>query len=87
LNDITEKIPSIVLKIKDNLKDINEIILEGELIGFNDKKELLPFQTLMSKIFKEDKDDYCDFDIYLFDILYLEGEDLTNLPYLKGWNF
>jgi DNA ligase-1 len=26
LNDITEKIPSIVLKTKDNLKDINEII-------------------------------------------------------------
>ena len=87
LNDITEKIPSIVLKIKDNLKDINEIILEGELIGFNDKKELLPFQILMSKIFKEDKDDYCVLDIYLFDILYLEGEDLTNLPYFKRMEF
>lgn len=87
LNDITEKLPSIVFKIREKLKKINEVILEGELIGFDKKGELLPFQTLMSKIFKEDKDRGYDFDIYLFDILYFEDKDLTNFPYMKRMEF
>ena len=83
LNDISQKLPSLSLEIKENFKNLNEVILEGELIGFNRSGEILPFQTLMSKIFREDKDENFNFKIFLFDILYLDGKDLTNTPYLK----
>lgn len=83
LNDITENLPSIILKIKDNLKNIDEFILEGELIGFKENGEILPFQVLMSDIFNKEKESSFNLDIFLFDILYLNGKDLTNLPYFE----
>lgn len=87
LNDISQKLPSLSLEIKENFKNLNEVILEGELIGFNKRGEILPFQTLMSKIFREDKDENFNFKIFLFDILYLDGKDLTSTPYLKRMEY
>lgn len=87
LNEISYKLPSLGLEIKENFKNLNEVILEGELIGYNKKKELLPFQTLMSKIFREDKGENFNFKIFLFDILYLDGKDLTNTPYIKRMEY
>lgn len=87
LNEISKKLPMLSLKIKENFKNINEVILEGELIGFNNKKELLPFQILMSKIFKEDKGENFNFKIFLFDILYLNGKDLTSTPFIKRMEY
>jgi DNA ligase-1 len=79
LNDITENLKLIVDKVKFNFNDIKEIIVEGELIGFNKDKSILSFQDLMSLVFKKEKIDYIELDVILFDILFFNGRDLTNL--------
>ncbi len=83
LNDLTENLSELIHKIKSNLNELDEFIVEGELIGFNKKKEILSFQDLMSLIFKKEKFERVDFDVFLFDILYLNGNDLTSLPLYK----
>lgn len=83
LNDITESLKNIVDKINENFSHFENLILEGELIGFNDKGEIVTFQDLMSVIFKKEKENLFDLKVFLFDILYLNNEDLTHLPYFK----
>ncbi len=85
LNDITESLKNIVDKINKNFSQYENLILEGELVGFNNKGKIVSFQDLMSVIFKKEKEneDLLDLKIFLFDILYLNYEDLTNAPYFK----
>lgn len=83
LNDITESLKNIVDKINENFSKYENLILEGELVGFNDRGEIISFQDLMSVIFKKEKENLFDLKIFLFDILYLNNEDLTNVPYFK----
>lgn len=83
LNDITESLKNVVDKINENLSHFENLILEGELIGFNYKGEIVSFQDLMSVIFKKEKENLFDLKVFLFDILYLNNEDLTHLPYFK----
>ncbi|MCX8095636.1 MAG: hypothetical protein N3D74_05580, partial [Caldisericia bacterium] len=61
----------------------NNLILEGELVGFNKNKEIVSFQDLMSIIFRKEKENIFDLKIFLFDILYLNDNDLTKVPYIK----
>lgn len=81
LNDITIYLGDFLDKIRKKLINIDEIILEGELVGFDEKENLLPFQDLMKIIFKKEKEKKINLDIFLFDILYLNGKSLINLPY------
>lgn len=83
LNDLTENLNELVNKIKLNFDNLNEVILEGELVGFNKNREFLSFQDLMSLVFKKERFEEINFDVFLFDILYLNGEDLTSLPLRK----
>jgi DNA ligase-1 len=85
LEKITSHYPDIVDSIV-NFK-INRCILEAEIVSIDlTTKEIQPFQELMHRKRKYNIHDIVKkypIKVYLFDILYLEGKDLTNYEYLK----
>jgi len=83
LLDLTENLEDLTDKVKENFNEFNEIILEGELLGFTEYGKNLSFQDLMSVIFRKEKFKKINLNVFLFDILYLNGEDLTNFPLYK----
>ena len=86
LEDVTFMYPDIVEGIKKNIK-ANEAILEGEAIGFNPVSgEFLPFQETVQRKRKyevEKKAKEIPLKLFVFEILYLDGEDYLNTPFLK----
>ncbi len=85
LENITEQFPD----IKNYLKNIKakQYILDGECVAIDENTgKLKPFQELMHRRRKfdiEKKVEEYVVNYFLFDILYLNGEDLTELSYLK----
>jgi len=88
LTDITESLPEVVETIKSAIR-VDEAILEGEVIGIDENERPLPFQDLMKR-FRRVKDfesiaKKIPVRLYLFDLLYLNGELLIDKPYLKRY--
>lgn len=85
LEKITTHYPDIVDSII-NFK-VNRSILEAEIVSIDlTTKEIQPFQELMHRKRKYNIHDIVKkypIKVYLFDILYLEGKDLTNYEYIK----
>jgi len=90
LENITNHYPDIIENIKNNLK-ANEVILEGEIVAVNSLTgEMLPFQELMHRRRKYDVEKAIEeypTVVYLFDIIYIDGEELIDLPILKRKEF
>ncbi|MDP2766715.1 MAG: ATP-dependent DNA ligase, partial [Candidatus Methanoperedens sp.] len=80
LENITEQYPDIAALARQNLK-VNEAIIEGECVAVDsDTGAMLPFQELMHRRRKYGIEEAVkDFpaNIYLFDVLFIENEDLT----------
>ena len=85
LKDVTESFPEIVSLIREKIQ-AKEVVVEGEIIGVKDGKPI-PFQFLMRRVRRiEDFKRYMrkfPVEIYLFDILYLDGEMLIDKPYIE----
>ena len=86
LTDVTQSLPEVVEAVKANVK-ASEAIFEGEVIAVDDLGQPIPFQHLMRR-FKRVHDvrsiaENIPVRLYLFDILFLEGESLISLPYLQ----
>ncbi|MEM3627656.1 MAG: ATP-dependent DNA ligase [Candidatus Bathyarchaeia archaeon] len=86
LTDVTESLPEIVKMAKENIK-AKEAILEGEVIAVDGLGNPLPFQHLMRR-FKRihaigDMTKEIPVKLYLFDILYIDGESLISIPYIQ----
>lgn len=83
LEDITYQYPDVVKLVQENLK-ADEAIVEGEIVAYDpDTEELRPFQELMHRKRKYDIHKMVreiPVMIFLFDLLYLNGEDYTNRP-------
>ncbi len=86
LTDVTESLPEIVQVVRENVR-AKEVILEGEVIAVDDSGHPIPFQHLMRRFRRvhgiEDATERIPVKLYLFDILYLNGESLINVPYLQ----
>ena len=86
LTDVTESLPEIVAIVRENVKS-EEAILEGEVIAVDSDDSPMPFQHLMRRFKRihavEDVAETVPVRLYLFDILYLNGESLISLPYLQ----
>jgi len=86
LTDVTESLPEIVQIVAENVRG-KEVILEGEVIAVDDSGLPIPFQHLMRRFRRvhgiEDAAEKIPVKLYLFDILYLNGESLINVPYLQ----
>ncbi|MBI5227960.1 ATP-dependent DNA ligase [Candidatus Micrarchaeota archaeon] len=83
LEKTTHMFPEIVSAIK-KLK-VKEIIFEGEALAYNEqKKRYYSFQETMHRKRKHDigaASEEFPLKLFVFDILYLDGKDLTEQPY------
>ncbi|MEM3211202.1 MAG: ATP-dependent DNA ligase [Thermoplasmata archaeon] len=87
LENLTSQFPDIIENLKNALGN-NEVILDGEGVPVNvETGELLPFQAVSHrrgrKYDVEKAIEEYPVVLFLFDILYLNGEDLTLRPYPK----
>uniref|UniRef100_A0A7C1CCU0 DNA ligase n=1 Tax=Thermofilum adornatum TaxID=1365176 RepID=A0A7C1CCU0_9CREN len=82
LENITHHYPDVVEYMKQLKAD--EAIVEGEIVAYNpDTGEMLPFQELMHRRRKYDVDKAMKeypVRVYLFDIIYLSGQELIDEP-------
>jgi DNA ligase-1 len=86
LTDVTQSLPEVVEAVKANIK-AGEVIVEGEVIAVDDGGYPIPFQHLMRR-FKRVHEvrgmaEKIPVRLYLFDVLFLDGESLIALPYLQ----
>ena len=86
LTDVTQSLPEVVEAIKTNIK-AGEAIMEGEVIAVDDGGYPIPFQHLMRR-FKRVHEvrgmaEKIPVKLYLFDVLFLDGESLIALPYVQ----
>ncbi len=83
LENITHQYPDVVEMVKTHVLS-NEAILEGEIVAMDPETgELRPFQELMHRKRKYNIHEVVKeipVKVFLFDILYNEGEDLTMKP-------
>ncbi len=83
LENITHHYPDIIEHIKNNIK-AETAIVEGEIIAIQPTGEMLPFQELMHRRRKYEiekaMEEYPTI-VYLFDIIYLNGEELLDRPF------
>ncbi|MFP3177637.1 MAG: ATP-dependent DNA ligase [Thermocladium sp.] len=83
LEDITNAYPDVVEYMKEAI-DSSDFIVEGEIVTVDpDTGEIKPFQELMHRKRKHDIKEAIEeypVEVFLFDAIYLNGIDLTDLP-------
>ncbi len=88
LSNVTKSLPEIVEEVRKEVR-ADKAILEGEAIAVDDEGRPLPFQHLMRRFRRVHKiaetAQQVPVQLYLFDILYREGENLVDLPYRERW--
>lgn len=84
LTDVTESLPEVVSLVLNEIK-VGEAIFEGEVIAVSGDGKPIPFQHLMrrfKRVYEIDKiAKSIPVKLYLFDLLYIDGESLIDLPY------
>ena len=86
LTDVTESLPEVVQTARENIL-AREAVLEGEVIAVDSCGNPIPFQHLMRRFRRvhgvEDSAEKIPVRLYVFDILYVNGENLISAPYLQ----
>ncbi len=84
LSDVTESLPDVVETVKRNIK-AQSAIVEGEVIALDSAGYPIAFQHLMRRFKRtravSDMQQRMPLTLYLFDILYLNGQSLIAKPY------
>lgn len=88
LNDATESLPDIASLARNSI-NAYEALLEGEVVAIGGNGKPLPFQDLMRRFRRirdvEEMIHQIPLKLYLFDILYQNGELLIDKPYKERW--
>jgi len=87
LENITEQFPDVAKNLRRSIR-AEESIVEGECVAADPNTgDLLPFQVVSQRRGRKYEigrmADEVPVSAFLFDILYLNGRDLTQLPYLE----
>ncbi len=87
LTDVTESLPEVVQLVRNYVK-ASQVILEGEVIAVDkNRNSPLLFQHLMRRFRRVHEIDemikQISIELQLFDIIYLNGESLVNMPYIE----
>jgi len=86
LTDVTKSLPEIVELVKSQVK-AEKAVLEGEVVAVGENKSPMLFQHLMRRFRRvhkiEEMQRQIPIELYLFDILYLDGETLIDSPYTE----
>ena len=85
LDDMTNMFPELVEAIKE--LEPEEIIFEGEAMSYNEEEQKFrPFQETMRRRRKYEIDEMAEkypLKLFVFDIMYLDGEDYTKKKYME----
>jgi len=88
LTDVTDSVPDIVELARTRI-DIPEYLVEGEVVATGQDGRPLPFQDLMRRFRRVHEVATMVHNIplklHLFDVVYLKGELLIDIPYEKRW--
>jgi DNA ligase-1 len=86
LTDVTDSFPEIVRFVGEEI-GASEAILEGEVIALGEDDTPLPFQHLMRRFRRvhniEEIVKLIPVELYLFDLIYFDGQSLTADPYVR----
>ena len=86
LTDATGSLPEVVEAVITNVV-AGEAILEGEVVAVDSSGSPIPFQHLMRRFKRvhaiEESAEQIPVKLYLFDVLYLDGESLISFRYLQ----
>jgi DNA ligase-1 len=86
LTDVTESLPEVVQLVRDQI-GAHEAILEGEVIAVGKDGSPMLFQHLMRRFRRvhniEEMTKQIPIQLYVFDLLYLDGESLITNPYVE----
>lgn len=89
LSDVTFSLPDLV-EIVQNRISADSIIIEGEVVAVGKNHRPLPFQELMRRFRRvhdiEQLIDEVPIKLYLFDLLYLNGESHIKNTYERRWS-
>ncbi len=84
LENMTHMFPDLISALKKEIK-VDSVILEGEAIAYNPAtEEFLPFQETTKRRRKYGVEEFATklpLKLFAFDLLYLNGKDITNLSY------
>ncbi|MEM2455001.1 MAG: ATP-dependent DNA ligase [Candidatus Bathyarchaeia archaeon] len=86
LTNVTKSLPEVVSLIRDEV-NAKEAILEGEVIAVGEDLKPMPFQHLMRRFKRVHEIERIaksiPVELYLFDILYLNGESIVKTHYVE----
>jgi DNA ligase-1 len=86
LTDVTESLPEIVELVKNQIQ-AEKAVLEGEVVAVGEDRSPMLFQHLMRRFRRvhkiEEMQKQIPIELYLFDILYLNGKTLIDFPYTE----
>lgn len=87
LENITNQFPDVAKLLQESVK-AREVIVEGECVAVDQHTgEMLPFQVISQRRGRkyeiEKMAEEIPVTIFLFDVLYTEGKDMTLTPYLE----
>ncbi|HMK82458.1 MAG TPA: ATP-dependent DNA ligase [Candidatus Bathyarchaeia archaeon] len=85
LENITDQFPDVAENLRESVK-VNEAIVEGECVAVDPQTgDMLPFQVISQrrgrKFDIEKMSEEVPITLFLFDLLYVQGRDMTNMPY------
>ena len=88
LSDVTDSIPEVAQLIEEDVKS-DTAVFDGELIAVSGDGRPLPFQDLMRRFRRirgvEKVQEQIPVKLYLFDVLYDDGQLLIDFPYSRRW--
>jgi DNA ligase-1 len=88
LTEVTDSLPEISNLVKKNIS-ATEALLDGEVLAYGDVGKPLPFQVLMRRFKRvhriKSMQQQIPLKLFLFDILYLNGNLLIDEPYATRW--
>jgi DNA ligase-1 len=86
LTDVTDSLPEIIEQVRGEVK-VNDAILEGEVIAVGEDGNPMLFQHLMRRFRRvheiDDMTKEIPVRLYLFDVIYVDGESLVSIPYVE----
>ena len=89
LSQVSRSLPEVVEEARTQVR-ADQAIMEGEVIAIDQEGRPLPFQHLMRRFRRvrniEETARQIPVQLHLFDILYLDGRNLVDLPYHERWS-
>lgn len=88
LSDVAGSLPDVVEAVQQNVPT-GTVIIEGEVIAVDAEGRPLPFQHVMQRFRRvhnvQEMVKEIPVELYLFDILYRDGQSFIDVPYVKRW--